>query len=120
MYERLHGSCISLSLSLLRFIPVLLLWVTVLHLVLLMVLGPSVFIKVITYNYCVCIELFQITFIFHKLASIISLPVSLFLYSDDTTGNKFWDFVGHLLHEPSKEEKECQAPKPILLDTGNS
>lgn len=26
--------------------------------------------------------------------------------------------LGHLLHNPSKEEKECQAPKPILLDTG--
>ena len=83
-----------------------------------MVLGPSVFIKVMTLQTYV-LNCFQITFIFHKLASIISLPVSL-SSSDDTTGNKFWDFVGHLLHEPSKEEKECQAPKPILLDTGNS
>ncbi len=37
---------------------------------------------------------------------------------DDTTGNALWDLVGHLLHNPSKEQKECHHPKPILLDTG--
>merc|ERR1711970_1051580 len=34
------------------------------------------------------------------------------------TGNPFWDFITGLLQEPSPEQVECQAPKPILLDTG--
>ena len=34
------------------------------------------------------------------------------------TGNPFWDFISGLLQEPSPEQVECQAPKPILLDTG--
>ena len=38
--------------------------------------------------------------------------------TDDTTGNKFWDFVGHLLHKPSAEQVKCHHPKPILLDVG--
>lgn len=40
------------------------------------------------------------------------------MIADDTTGNKFWDFVGHLIHDPTKEQIECHAPKPILLDIG--
>jgi len=34
------------------------------------------------------------------------------------TGNPFWDFVSHLLKDPSPETEACHAPKPILLDTG--
>ncbi|XP_019858109.1 PREDICTED: neutral ceramidase B-like isoform X3 [Amphimedon queenslandica] len=52
-------------------------------------------------------------------AGTIDGPGAFSFKQNDTTGNKFWDLVGHLLHEPSKEEKECQAPKPILLDTGD-
>lgn len=36
-----------------------------------------------------------------------------------TTGNPFWDKVGGLLSEPTEEEIACQAPKPILLNTGD-
>ena len=30
----------------------------------------------------------------------------------------FWDFVRDLLSEPSQEQIDCHAPKPILLNTG--
>ncbi|KAL8140976.1 hypothetical protein V2J09_006997 [Rumex salicifolius] len=34
------------------------------------------------------------------------------------TGNLFWKAVRNVLTTPSKEQVECQKPKPILLDTG--
>ncbi|CAL4067282.1 unnamed protein product, partial [Meganyctiphanes norvegica] len=36
-----------------------------------------------------------------------------------TEGNAFWNMVAGLLGEPSQEQIDCQAPKPILLDTGD-
>ncbi|GAB2242358.1 hypothetical protein Droror1_Dr00019133 [Drosera rotundifolia] len=36
----------------------------------------------------------------------------------EVTGNPFWNLVRDLLRTPSKEQIECQSPKPILLDTG--
>lgn len=33
-------------------------------------------------------------------------------------GNPFWRLVRNLLRTPSKEQVDCQKPKPILLDTG--
>lgn len=36
-----------------------------------------------------------------------------------TSGNPFWDKVRDFLSEPTEEEVECQAPKPILLNTGD-
>lgn len=36
----------------------------------------------------------------------------------DVKGNPFWRLVRNLLKTPGKEQVECQAPKPILLDTG--
>ncbi|KAI4306675.1 hypothetical protein L6164_029932 [Bauhinia variegata] len=36
----------------------------------------------------------------------------------DDTGNPFWRLVRNLLKTPTKEQRECQLPKPILLDTG--
>ena len=36
-----------------------------------------------------------------------------------TSGNPFWDKVRDFLSEPSQEEIKCQAPKPILLNTGD-
>jgi len=35
-----------------------------------------------------------------------------------TSGNPFWDAISHLIADPSDEDIECQAPKPILLATG--
>ena len=35
-----------------------------------------------------------------------------------TTDNPFWNKVRDFLSEPTQEEIECQAPKPILLNTG--
>lgn len=35
-----------------------------------------------------------------------------------TTGNPFWNKVRDFLSEPTQEEIDCQAPKPILLNTG--
>ncbi|CAH1793813.1 unnamed protein product, partial [Owenia fusiformis] len=37
----------------------------------------------------------------------------------DTKGNAFWKLIsGLVLHNPSDEQKACQHPKPILIDTG--
>ncbi|XP_071698295.1 neutral ceramidase 1-like [Rutidosis leptorrhynchoides] len=36
----------------------------------------------------------------------------------DNSGNLFWKMVRNVLKSPSKEQKDCQQPKPILLDTG--
>ncbi|CAO2165609.1 unnamed protein product [Urochloa humidicola] len=36
----------------------------------------------------------------------------------DVKGNPFWRLVRNLLKTPGQEQVECQAPKPILLDTG--
>nr|XP_029121100.1 neutral ceramidase isoform X2 [Elaeis guineensis] len=36
----------------------------------------------------------------------------------DNKGNPFWKLVRNLLKTPTKEQIECQKPKPILLDTG--
>lgn len=33
-------------------------------------------------------------------------------------GNAFWKLVRNLLKTPTKEQIECQKPKPVLLDTG--
>lgn len=38
----------------------------------------------------------------------------------DTNGTIFWKVVGHFLHNPTAAQTSCQAPKPILLDTGNA
>lgn len=34
------------------------------------------------------------------------------------TKNPLWNFARDLLHPPTKEQKECHKPKPILLDVG--
>ncbi|KAK3164819.1 hypothetical protein QOZ80_1AG0025230 [Eleusine coracana subsp. coracana] len=36
----------------------------------------------------------------------------------DTKGNPFWKLVRNVLKPPGPEQVKCQAPKPILLDTG--
>lgn len=36
-----------------------------------------------------------------------------------TSGNWFWNIVRDILHDPTDEQEKCQAPKPILLDTGS-
>lgn len=36
----------------------------------------------------------------------------------DDKGNPFWRLVRNLLKTPSKDQVDCQHPKPILLDTG--
>ena len=38
----------------------------------------------------------------------------------DTKGSVFWKAVGHFLARPGQEQIDCQAPKPILLDTGEA
>ena len=38
---------------------------------------------------------------------------------DNGTGYAFWNLVRDFLATPSKEQIECQRPKPILLDTGD-
>ncbi|GLJ23882.1 hypothetical protein SUGI_0453800 [Cryptomeria japonica] len=36
----------------------------------------------------------------------------------DNNGNPFWKLVRDVLRTPTKEQIDCQKPKPILLDTG--
>ncbi|KAG7339665.1 neutral/alkaline non-lysosomal ceramidase [Nitzschia inconspicua] len=36
------------------------------------------------------------------------------------TSNPFWNLIGGFLSPPSKEQKECHHPKPILLNTGEA
>ncbi|RCV26276.1 hypothetical protein SETIT_5G232500v2 [Setaria italica] len=36
----------------------------------------------------------------------------------DTKGNAFWRLVRDVIRPPGPEQVKCQAPKPILLDTG--
>ncbi|XP_020247952.1 neutral ceramidase-like [Asparagus officinalis] len=36
----------------------------------------------------------------------------------DTEINPFWEMVRNMLKEPSKEQIECQKPKPVLLSAG--
>jgi len=38
--------------------------------------------------------------------------------SNSTKDNPFFNFVAHFLHEPTPQQVQCQAPKPILLNTG--
>ncbi|OAX81281.1 hypothetical protein ACJ72_04379 [Emergomyces africanus] len=40
--------------------------------------------------------------------------------TDGSTRNPFWYFARDFLHAPSKEQKQCQEPKIILLDVGGS
>ena len=37
----------------------------------------------------------------------------------ENTSNPFWNIIGSFLSPPSREQKECHHPKPILLNTGN-
>ncbi|KAI9487247.1 MAG: Neutral/alkaline nonlysosomal ceramidase [Benjaminiella poitrasii] len=39
-------------------------------------------------------------------------------YQNTTKGTFGWDLIKDILQKPSKEQRDCQAPKPILLDTG--
>jgi len=36
------------------------------------------------------------------------------------TGNPFWDFISSFVAKPTEDQKACQAPKPILLDVGQT
>jgi neutral ceramidase len=53
-------------------------------------------------------------------AGTIDGPGAFSFHQNDTTGNKLWDIVGHLIHEPSKQQEQCHHPKPILLDIGEA
>lgn len=43
-------------------------------------------------------------------------PINLF--PPLSQGNAFWKLVRNVLKTPTKEQVDCQQPKPILLDTG--
>jgi neutral ceramidase len=43
----------------------------------------------------------------------------MFNFEQGNSSKPFWNVIGSLLHKASKEQKACQAPKNILLDTGN-
>jgi len=38
---------------------------------------------------------------------------------NSSTSNPFWNALAHVLSNPTKEEIACQAPKPILFNTGD-
>lgn len=39
-------------------------------------------------------------------------------HQNTTQGNLGWDIIRNIVKRPSANQKRCQAPKPILLDTG--
>jgi len=39
--------------------------------------------------------------------------------TNDTTTNPYWNFLASFISDPTPEEIACQAPKPILLNTGD-
>ncbi|KAI5074343.1 hypothetical protein GOP47_0010304 [Adiantum capillus-veneris] len=45
-------------------------------------------------------------------------PGAFSFVQGDTEGNLFWKLVGSMLKNPSQEQIDCQAPKPILIDIG--
>lgn len=43
-----------------------------------------------------------------------------FRQSDNSTSNPFWNFLTQFIAKPTKEQIDCQAPKPILIDVGET
>jgi neutral ceramidase len=43
----------------------------------------------------------------------------MFNFNQGNTSNPLWNVIGSLLHKASPEQRECQHPKEILLDTGS-
>ncbi|KAI8082858.1 Neutral/alkaline nonlysosomal ceramidase [Halteromyces radiatus] len=43
---------------------------------------------------------------------------SLGIYQNMTHGTPLWNIIKDILRTPTKEQEKCQAPKPILIDTG--
>ncbi|KAI8053674.1 Neutral/alkaline nonlysosomal ceramidase [Gilbertella persicaria] len=39
-------------------------------------------------------------------------------YQNTTQGTFGWNLIKNMIKKPTRKQKECQAPKPILLDTG--
>ncbi|EGG24663.1 neutral/alkaline nonlysosomal ceramidase family protein [Cavenderia fasciculata] len=37
---------------------------------------------------------------------------------NNTNGNPFWNFISRFIAVPTEEQKQCQSPKPILIDVG--
>eukprot|EP00040_Diaphanoeca_grandis_P039096 m.258136 g.258136 ORF g.258136 m.258136 type:complete len:729 (-) comp36170_c0_seq1:249-2435(-) len=44
----------------------------------------------------------------------------MFNFKQGNGSNPIWNMFGHLLSEPTAEQIKCQAPKPILLNTGGA
>ena len=59
---------------------------------------------------------------FDQGSTISPTGIVSFIVLGNQTDNTFWNTlfntVGHILSNPSKERKECHAPKKILLNTG--
>ena len=53
------------------------------------------------------------------LPAVCAGPGAFDFKQGDTEGTFFWRVVSHFLKDPSAEQIACQAPKPILLDTGS-
>lgn len=41
-----------------------------------------------------------------------------FFEQGDTSGNPIWQLIGNSLRPPTREDRDCHAPKPILMMTG--
>ena len=40
--------------------------------------------------------------------------------TNSTTTNPYWNFIAEFISDPTQEQRECQYPKPILLNTGGA
>lgn len=47
-------------------------------------------------------------------------PGAFDFVQSDTNGTAFWRLVRNFITKPTKEQEACHAPKPILLDVGES
>lgn len=56
--------------------------------------------------------------IFTKFYSFVGPGAYSFFEQGDTSGNPFWQLVGNSLRPPTRDDRDCHAPKPILLMTG--
>ena len=56
---------------------------------------------------------------YNTLHMLLVIMCFAWCIGDNGTGYLFWNLVRDALATPTKSQKECQYPKPILLDTGS-
>ncbi len=55
-----------------------------------------------------------------SMALFAAGPGAFDFVQSDTNGTAFWRLVRNFIRKPTKQQEDCHAPKPILLDVGES